>query len=93
MITAKSVVSQNKSISATELPDGGAVLISLENRYFYTFNDSAFKIWKLINGKRNVSDIAGKISKEYGIDKQQADKLIIQQIKKFLSANMIKAIK
>jgi len=64
MLTEESVLNKNSSVTVTSLPDGGSVAINSEERYFYTFNDSAVKVWELIDGRRDIGEICKKISIE-----------------------------
>ena len=40
----------------------------------YTLNESGAFIWELIDGKRNVEEIINKLTEEYDIDHDSAEK-------------------
>lgn len=92
MIKPESILLKKKHVVCTVLPEGGgAVLLNMNNKYFYTLNKAAFRLWECIDGKRAISGIAGQIMKEYGINRQQAISKITPQVKQFIREDMVEA--
>jgi hypothetical protein len=92
MINLKFAVVKKPHVVCAELPDGGAILLNLENRYFYTLNETAFRIWNSINGKRSISDILDMILEEYNIERQKAIEIIAYQIEEFIAEGLIEVM-
>ena len=46
----------------------------------YTLNETAARIWDLIDGERNVSQVKDMIAEEFEVSKNQAESDIIQLI-------------
>ncbi len=53
--------------------DNEAILLNLENGFYYTLNDVGCKIWELIDGKRAISGIGLEICSMYAISQQQVE--------------------
>lgn len=80
---------KGSSVVCTELPDGEAILLNLEKKYFYTLNEIALRIWNLIDGRRSISDIINVLLKEYDIDRSRLTKSVSRQIKEFVTNGLI----
>jgi hypothetical protein len=89
VIKQNSILAKKKNVTCTELPDGEAVLLNLENRYFYTLNQDAFSVWKHLNGKYKLIDIADRIVKQSGIDIQEAVGAVLEQAGEFMDEGLI----
>ncbi|MFA5411398.1 MAG: PqqD family protein [Candidatus Omnitrophota bacterium] len=90
MIKPETVLLKKKHVVCTALPQGGgAVLLNMNNKYFYTLNKAAFRLWECIDGKRAISGVAGEIMKEYGINRQQAMANITTQVKQFIREDLV----
>ncbi|GAG43173.1 unnamed protein product [marine sediment metagenome] len=66
--------------------DGEVVVIPLENQpekeeRFDIFNETATRIWELINGKNTVREIIEQLMGEYEIETQEAQ----SQVKKLIN--------
>jgi hypothetical protein len=75
---------KNKEL-AWRIIDGEAVVIPLEEQpkegeNFTTFNETASRIWELIDGRNSVEDIIKKIIDEYDVELEEAQ----SQVKIFL---------
>lgn len=90
MFNLKTYLVRSSSIVCTELPDGGAILLDSENRYFYTLNQIALRIWKLIDDRRSASDIIEVLLKEYNIDRLRLTQSVFRQIKEFSKYGLVK---
>ncbi|MCM8791875.1 MAG: PqqD family protein [Candidatus Omnitrophica bacterium] len=64
---------KNKDI-AYRIIDREAIVLSLnDEEKVNIFNETATRIWELIDGKNKVKDIAQKLTKEYQIDYLEAE--------------------
>lgn len=62
----KSIVSKAKKVPAKEL-EGEMVLLNLENGDYVALNDAGMEIWKLLEGKRLVEELAQYLEEAYSI--------------------------
>ncbi len=63
----------------SKIIDGQAYLVSLDKTpdasdAFYSLNSTGTRIWSLINGQKDIGQIAEKISQEFSITKASAQK-------------------
>ncbi len=84
---------KNNEKLAWRVIDGEAVVIPLENQSeegekLDIFNETATKIWELIDGKNTIKDIIKKIIDEYDIKPDEAQ----SQIKKLISEMSAKKV-
>ena len=61
-----SIVSKAKKVPAKEL-EGEMVLLNLENGDYVALNDAGMEIWKLLEGKRSVEELAQDLKDAYSI--------------------------
>lgn len=89
----KTIFKKNKNI-VTRVIEDETILMPLyktseEIDCIYTLNKSAARVWKLINGKRNLAKIKEMIRKEFDVTVTELNKELSKTIKDFLE---IKAI-
>ena len=53
-------------------------------------NDTATRIWELIDGKNNLKKIIEKICEEYEVEKLEAEKEVLSFVNKLEKKNLIK---
>lgn len=90
MVNLRTYPVRSSSIVCTELPEGEAILLNLENKYFYTLNEIALRIWNLIDGRRSIADIINVLLKEYNINRLKVTKSVSRQIKEFTKHGLVK---
>ncbi|RMF95329.1 MAG: PqqD family protein [Candidatus Schekmanbacteria bacterium] len=88
MIDEKSIPSKNPSILCTEL-DEEAVLLDLKTKCYFGLNEVALFIWKLADGKRNVSDIVDEICKNFDVEPSTALNSVKGFLKKLNDNNLV----
>lgn len=62
----KSIVSKANKVPAKEL-EGEMVLLNLDNGDYVALNDAGMEIWKLLEGKRSVGELAQDLEEAYSI--------------------------
>jgi hypothetical protein len=65
------VYRRNPSVISTEL-DGGAILLNLDSKNYYNLNETAFRIWQILEENRNTLDIGKQLAIEYEVDLETA---------------------
>lgn len=90
MFNLKTNFTRNPRVICTVLPDGGGLLLNSDSKYFYTLNETALKIWNLIDGKKNASDIVKVLLKEYDVISPELTQSVFCQIKEFSKHGLLK---
>jgi hypothetical protein len=87
-ITIKSRFTPKNSIVFTDIENEG-VILNLKNNSFYSLNETATRIWKLLRGRKTVRQIVEEFMQEYECEKNKALQSIKRQIQEFLASNLI----
>lgn len=62
---------KNRAEIAHRVIDNKTVVINLKEKTFHVLNETATKIWELIDGERTVAEIADEIQGEFGIGRDE----------------------
>ncbi len=55
-----------------------AVLLHVQRGDYYSLNRVGARLWVLADGSKSISDLAGRITQEFEISQEQAEKDIIE---------------
>ena len=66
------------------------VLINLEKYSYLIINNTAQTVWKQINGKNTLHDIAKKFSRKYGLTMKKAEQDVTKCLEAFKKNGFIK---
>jgi hypothetical protein len=82
------ILKKNKNI-VSRLIAGEMVLVpisrnSSETNCIYTLNESATKVWDLIDGKRKLSAISEVLAKEFSSSQPELEKELNKLVKEFV---------
>lgn len=80
---------------AWRIIDNEAIIIPLDEQTpecekINFLNETATRIWELIDGKNSIKDIIARILDEYEITQEQAEKEVVSFIKKLEEKNLVK---
>ncbi len=92
MIGPATLARRKNSTVSTRMPDGGAVLLNLENRHFYTLNEAAFSIWNSLDGSATLVDILQRIVAEYDVPEAKAREAVFVQVEEFLREGLAEVV-
>jgi hypothetical protein len=70
------IVSQNKSIDATEI-DNEKVMMNISKGQYYALNSVGSKIWDVIEDKRTVREVVSILLSEYEIDQKNCEESVM----------------
>lgn len=70
--------------------EGEGVLVNLNDDHYFSFNETGIAIWKLIDGKKTVEEIAQEICKNWDTGLTEALKDTIDFVKKLKRAGLLK---
>lgn len=83
------IIIKKRSIVITNLSNEGAILYNLENKLIYSLNETALRLWQLINGRRTIKKIIEILYLEYKIDKEKLCSDVVKLIKEFLKEGLV----
>lgn len=88
------IVKKNSEL-AWRIIDNETIIIPLDEQSPETekinfLNETATRIWELIDGKNSIKDIIIKICQEYEVEKKEAEKEVVNFINKLLKEKLIK---
>ncbi|MBN2406164.1 MAG: PqqD family protein [Elusimicrobia bacterium] len=82
-------ITKNPDVTWREV-DGEAVLLNLENDYYYSMNEIGTKIWAMLNKGKTQKQIIAAIMEEFDADKKQVELDIKQFIKDMKKEDIIR---
>jgi len=53
--------------------DDEAILLNLNNGFYYTLNEVGCEVWKLVNEQRTIREIGIEMCQIYDVDQQQIE--------------------
>ena len=69
--------------------DSEAVLLNLDTGHYYILNETGCRIWELLDGQRQVSELANQICQEYEVDETQALKDVTQVLEQLYQEKLV----
>lgn len=85
-VTSKFVI--GKDVSFTDIGNE-AIILNLKDNNFYTLNETAAKIWKLLRKKKTLKEIADIFAQEYVSGKKRLLRSVKRQMKEFLASGLL----
>ena len=74
---------------AAKIMDGEAILINLSTGLYYSVGGTGGLIWSLIENQHSLSEIAGVLSEQFGVNKDEISKDIEKLASELLTENLI----
>ena len=84
-----SVVSRNRDL-AWRIIEGNAFIVDSRGNMLHELNETGAHIWKLLDGKRTLRGIASQISEEFEVNKENAQKDVLDFIQELEKKELIK---
>ncbi len=69
--------------------EGEAILVKVDSGEVIHLNEVAAEIWRIIDGKRKISEIVDHIQKDFDVDREQAEKDTLEFIKSLSDINLV----
>jgi hypothetical protein len=82
------VYRRNPSVISTQL-EGGAILLNLDTKHYYNLNETAFRIWQILEEKRSTTDIGRQLAIEYEVDLKTVSTSLNRMMKEFEREGLI----
>jgi hypothetical protein len=86
------IYKKNPSVVCTELDDC-AVLLSLDNKYLYTLNETGLRIWQIMEEFYSPVEISKKLANEYVVTAERAETSVFKLIEELEKENLVIPIK
>jgi len=87
-ITVDSVVSRTSNVVFSKLDDE-LLAIDAQSGYCYSMNETAGRIWELINVPVSVGELCSQLRTEFSVDEDVCRKEILALLKLLLAAGLI----
>ena len=92
-LTPLSCIKVNPNAILTVLDNGEGVLLNLDSKRYYTLNETGVFLWKHINGKKNIEEIAIALYEDYDVSKTEALNATIKIFTKLANHKLIQTKK
>ncbi len=69
--------------------EGEAILVKVDSGEVIHLNEVAAEIWRIIDGKRKISEIVDHIQKDFDVDREEAEKDTLEFIKSLSDINLV----
>ena len=83
---------KNPSVTCTEL-DKGAVLLNLDNKYYYSLNETGLRIWQIVEEFHNPVEMSKRLADEYKVDTERVKAGVFKLITELEKEGLIVQIK
>jgi hypothetical protein len=88
MLPLNTVISKNTKVP-WRMIEGEAVLVKVDSGEVVHLNEVAAEIWRIIDGKKTISEIADHIHDHFEVNKEQAKKDTLEFIQSILDKNLV----
>ncbi|MGD8535051.1 MAG: PqqD family protein [Candidatus Aminicenantes bacterium] len=69
--------------------EGEAILVKVDSGEVIHLNEVAAEIWRIIDGKRKISEIIDHIQKDFDVEREQSEKDTLEFIKSLSDINLV----
>jgi hypothetical protein len=77
------------NVVATEFEDGEGVLVDLDSKRYYQLNETAMLIWKWIEERRTLDEIAAELQRVYEVTEEHARESIARTLRDLIARQLI----
>jgi len=88
MLPLDSIILKNGRVP-WRIIEGEAILVKVDSGEVIHLNEVAAEIWRIIDGKRKISEIVDHIQKDFDVDREQAEKDTLEFIKSLSDINLV----
>lgn len=79
----------DKDKASYRIIDGEAVILNLDNGYYYSLNEAGTGIWESINSKKSLSEILNFLKKKYRLPEKQLKADLMELVKDLKKEELI----
>lgn len=88
MLPLDTIILKNERVP-WRIIEGEAILVKVDSGEVIHLNEVAAEIWRIIDGKRKISEIVGHIQKDFDVDREQAEKDTLEFINSLSDINLV----
>jgi rRNA processing protein Krr1/Pno1 len=88
MLPLDTIILKNERVPWRIIEDE-AILVKVDSGEVIHLNEVAAEIWRIIDGKRKISEIVDHIQKDFDVDREQAEKDTLEFIKSLSNINLV----
>ncbi len=70
--------------------DNEAVILNLDNGYYYSLNSVGTQIWQAVDKQKNLSEILGLLKEEYQLAEKQLENDLMELVRDLEKEKLIK---
>ncbi len=87
-ITSDSIVVRADQLLATDLDDE-TILMSIEKGAYYGMEQTARRVWQLLEKRQTVSDLCRQLAEEYSVTPEVCEQEVIAFLEELLKENLV----
>ena len=88
MLPLDTIILKNKRVP-WRIIEGEAILVKVDSGEVIHLNEVAAEIWRIIDGKRKISEIVDHIQKDFDVDREEAKKDTLEFIQSLSDINLV----
>ncbi len=79
----------HEQIVATDFQDGAGVLVDLQTKHYFQLNETAMLVWRGLEKRQTLSQIADEICARYDVTPQHAMQSVEDVVVKFRACKLL----
>ncbi len=88
MLPLDTIISKNERVP-WRIIEGEAILVKVDSGEVIHLNEVAAEIWRIIDGKRKISEIVDHIQNDFDVDREQAENDTLEFIQSLSDINLV----
>ncbi len=88
MLPLDTIILKNERVP-WRIIEGEAILVKVDSGEVIHLNEVAAEIWRIIDGKRKISEIVDHIQKDFDVDREEAEKDTLEFIQSLSDINLV----
>ena len=88
MLPLDTIISKNERVP-WRIIEGEAILVKVDSGEVIHLNEVAAEIWRIIDGKRKISEIVDQIQNDFDVDREQAENDTLEFIQSLSDINLV----
>jgi len=88
MLPLDTIILKNERVP-WRIIESEAILVKVDSGEVIHLNEVAAEIWRIIDGKRKISEIVDHIQKDFDVDREEAEKDTLEFIKSLSDINLV----
>ncbi len=87
-LASESVVQRSATVTWRVVGEEG-ILLNLKNGFYYGINPTGIFVWKNMDGRRGIGEIAKRLQQQYSVPVAEAEKDVLRWVSKLLDVKLV----